>query len=299
MSHLCSNTNMKLINDGLPEPIFLAIANDRYDSGKADYTPSSLNAPVHQRKLERENYDDLQETASSRVWALLGSAVHYMIELAGEKAKNYVCERRYYGTVDTKFGDFVIGAQIDIVDTVAKAIYDMKCTSVWGAVKDPKEEWVSQLNVGRWCYFKETGILLDSLHIVGIWRDWQKSKAGQGDYPSSQVGDITLPVWTLEETEKWIVERVEAHEAARNVDVSLVPVCSPSERWEKESKWAAWKKGLKRATKICDTKAEAMKVASTLDGGFIQERKGESTRCMSYCSVAHLCSFGKNLSESN
>lgn len=282
-----------IINDGLPEPIFMALQNDKYDPGMADYTPSSLNQPAYQISLgNRLPPEKITEPASSRIWALLGSAVHYMIELAGEQAKGrYTCEKRYYGTVDTLYGPKKIGAQIDLLDTFGNMrSYDMKVTSVYSAMKDPKADWVQQMNVGRWCIWKETGYIVNGLTIVGIWRDWVKTKVNTSNYPASQCGMIEIPLWDLDETERWIIQRVEEREYAKAAyRVEDVPPCTDEDVWAKPTKYAVMKPGGSRAVKLCDTETEALAVVGEKSGTFIEMRPGARTRCEGYCPVSSYC----------
>lgn len=279
-----------VFNDGLPEPIFLAVSNDKYDPGRSDYTPSSLIAPAYQRKLIRENRDKIKIPASSRIWALLGSAVHYMIELAGEKAaETYECERRFYGEIDVPgYGIKTVGAQVDILQRAPTVeIHDMKTTGVYAAQKEAKDEWIQQLNLGRWCVFRETGILVEKLNIVGIWRDWRKRDIGQPGYPQTQVSSIPLEVWSLDRTEAWIVERIIEREIAAEQALEDALPCSREDMWAKPDKWAIKKPGGSRARKVCDDELEAVNELKA--GEFIEERPGERTRCAGYCDAANIC----------
>ena len=51
----------RIINDGLPEAVYLAVCNDKYNPGTADYTPSSLNEPAYLRRLKKEFGDQIVE----------------------------------------------------------------------------------------------------------------------------------------------------------------------------------------------------------------------------------------------
>ena len=281
---------MKVVNDGMPEVIYKALCNDKYDPGDSDYTPSSLNEPAYLRRLKKEFGDQVEEPASSRVWALIGSSVHYMIELAEEGSSNTECERRFYGTIDTGFGPFKIGSQVDILDHDKNGIFDMKVTSSWSYGKGVKPEWESQLNVGRWCIFQETGQLVDNLNIVAIWRDWQMSKKDNPDYPSSQVSLIEVPVWDMGRTHKWIMEQVIDREIAMTQDsIADVLPCTEEEMWAKPSKWAVVKEKGGRATKVFDLERSALEYVSEKPQYIVEKRHGARTRCEGYCPVAKFC----------
>ena len=281
---------MRIINDGLPEALYLALTNDQYDPGKSDYTPSSLNEPAYLRRLKKEFGDQVEEKASSRIWALLGSSVHYMIELAGEKATNTEVERRFYGTLGTARGDYTIGAQTDILDHDKNGIFDMKVTSAWAFGKGVKPEWESQLNVNRWCIWKETGQIVDNLNIVAIWRDWQASKASQPNYPSSQSTLISVPVWSMGNTEDWIRTKVlEREQAMDEEQIADVTPCSPEEMWAKPDKWAVMKVGGHRALKLFEDEKAALAYTASKPDTYLHKRPGERTRCKGYCPVSKFC----------
>lgn len=288
-----------IYNDGIPEVMFLAITNDQYEKGEAAYTPSSLNSPAYQTRLIKDREDDIREPASSKIWALVGSSVHYMNQMAAEKAPHIVCEKRYYGDIETKFGTFKIGAQIDILDTIQNAIQDTKVTSVWSYSKEPKIDWVSQLNVQRWCVWKETGKVVDKLFITAVWRDWKKSDAGREDYPSSQCTQIPIPLWTCKEVEAWIRAKVEDREAAMQApSIADVPPCSHEEVWGKPWKWAVMKTGGSRAVKVFDNEPDAGQLASTNADYYVQPRPGARTRCAGYCPVSQFCpSYQQHLAQ--
>lgn len=281
----------RIINDGLPEAVYLAVCNDKYNPGTADYTPSSLNEPAYLRRLKKEFGDLIVEKASSRIWALLGTAVHHIIELAGEKADNVEVERRFYGTVGSPVKSFSIGAQIDILDHNENAIQDMKVTSVWAYGKGVKPEWEQQLNVCRWCVWKETGKVVDKLNIVAIWRDWSAIKVGSPNYPDSQSSLIQVPIWDLGDTENWIKEKVSQRESAMAAEqIADIAPCTPEEQWAKPSKWAVMKRGSIKARKLFNTEKEAQAFCTTLSNEFyVEHRPGARTRCAGYCPVSAFC----------
>jgi hypothetical protein len=87
--------------------------------------------------------------------------------------------------------------------------------------------------------------------------------------------------------------RIAAHEDAKK----SIPECSSDERWAKPDTWAVVKRGQKRAINggVQLSEEGAQKVAEKNPGTFVQYRKGESTRCASYCSVSNFCSQFKRL----
>lgn len=280
---------MNIVKD-VPDSLYHAICNDRYNSGESDYTPSSLNQPAYQLRMYREHKDKLTENASACIWRLFGTAVHAIAEQGAEKVDHVESERRFYGTIGTAMGHFKIGSQVDVFDRKALGIEDYKVTSVWSHGKQ-KDEWVSQLNVGRWCIYQETGILVEKLTIIAIYRDWSaRDSAIKSDYPKAQVAEVFIPLWTLEYTEAWIRDKVEERERAlRNPSIEDVTPCSDEEVWGSPSKFAVMMPGGSRALKVFDDSEEANGFSAVKKGSYVDERPGERKRCASYCAASEIC----------
>lgn len=280
---------MKIIKD-VPDSLYSAICNDKYDPGEAHYTPSSLNSPAYQKRVFHEFEEHLEEMASSAIWRLLGTAVHSMAELGAENHDYIESERRFYGTINTKYGPKKIGAQVDVLDHRKKSLEDYKCTSVWSHGK-AKDEWIQQLNVGRWCIYEETGEIVEKLTIICIYRDWSARDAQiKSDYPKSQIAEVDIPLWTHVQCQEWIRERVEEREAAMQIsDIKNVKPCSDEEVWAKPTKYAVMKTGGSRAKKVFDLRHEAEAMVSGDPSLFIETRHGARTRCQSFCSASKCC----------
>jgi hypothetical protein len=65
--------------------------------------------------------------------------------------------------------------------------------------------------------------------------------------------------------------------------------------WEKPTRYAVMKNKNKRATRVLDTELEAGTICASLsekhpkEKYFVNERKGERTRCEGYCPVSFYC----------
>ena len=119
----------------LPGAILHAVSHDRYDPGDGDVSCTTLIAPAQIYQLNQlHKGDEVFEDASDRIWSMIGSAVHYILEnaITDMKAKgitDIISERRFYHTVGGK----KVSAQIDLYED--KELSDFKVTSVW-AIKD-------------------------------------------------------------------------------------------------------------------------------------------------------------------
>ena len=258
---------------GLPDAFVAAVKNDPYTGGGDISVTKLIDAP--QRRVLYGKYKDfVVEDVSDRVWALMGQAVHTVLERAGTSA---LVEERLFMEVN----GWKLSGQFDRLHVADKTIQDWKVTTTYKA--DGDDSWTKQLNILRMLAIAN-GHDIERLQVVAIFRDWQRSKAERDDkYPKSNVKVIELPVWSNEQAMQYITERVSMHQAAVKGEEVL---CSDDERWYAGSTFALMKEGNKRATKVADTREELGEPAK---GFFIEERKGGYRRCEGYCEVAPFC----------
>lgn len=286
---------MKIVNDiNLPGPIMKAIEADDYNPGESDITVTTLVGPPMIRHLLKKHGDEIEEKASGRLFSLMGKMMHKILEAAGQNAEelgHLIFERRLYA----ERGGYKIGGQVDVIDPDAGIITDYKVCSYWTAIYGAKPEWEQQLNIYR-LLAKENGYEINRLQIAALYRDWSADKAErESSYPSTQMQVIDLPVWDYDKTEAFVANRIKLHTDPKP------QICTPEERWERDTKYAIEKQGRKSAIKLCNTLAEANSwVALNLRSneiGKVQvvKRPGEAKRCKRYCLVAEYCEFGKNV----
>jgi len=140
--------------------------------------------------------------------------------------------------------------------------------------------------------YRKAGFTVNNLQIVAILRDWMASKAAMDpNYPQVQVSTVEVPLWTLEEQEKFLTDKVQQFLRYENIDDDTLPDCNNEELWYTGDKWAVKKKGLKRAmnggTFTDEDKAKTFAEAQKVDTE-IEFRKGEAKRC-AYCDVREFC----------
>lgn len=300
---------MKITNKSmLPQPLVHAVSHDRYDPGHGDISATTLIAPAQIRQLEAQHKTEIEEDAIDRIWSLIGSAVHYILENAvidmKEKGawddERHISEHRYYA----KVGGKIVSAQIDLRED--DTLYDFKVTSAWTVKhaihdKDGKFEWDAQLNIQRYLMWRDAGIEIKNLYIMAIVRDWNFGDSLRDQNYPPRGCLIEIPVWSYEKTEQYIQSRLNAHFS------KVVPLCTPDECWERPSRWALMKDGRKTAVRLKDTKAEILDYAlsqkaatvtgpgkiedvAQLNNGYsIVQRIGQRIRCERYCDVAPFC----------
>ena len=286
---------MKYTNKhNIPIEIIRAVENDSYSKGDSVKSITGLLQPPQISILNEEHSDKITQDISERIWILLGQSVHSILERANENELDTLTEERMYATV---YG-WRISGQTDSISLEDNTLKDYKVTSAWtvmNALKDEKPEWAQQLNCYGWLA-KQSGKTIDQLNIIAISRDWSKfqyERSG-GDYPPAPVTVINIPMWTDEEQQNFIEERVSLHQDAEAEFLisGAFPPCSDEERWKKEDTYRVIKKGRKSALRVLDSQEEADKYMS----GHKDEKDlsvevalGKSVRCESYCPVAEFC----------
>ena len=202
---------------GLPDAFVAAVKNDPYTGGGDISVTKLIDAP--QRRVLYGKYKDfVVEDVSDRVWAVMGQAVHTVLERAGTSA---LVEERLFMDVN----GWKLSGQFDRLHVADKTIQDWKVTTTYKAQGD--ESWTRQLNILRMLAINN-GHNIERLQVVAIFRDWQLSKAERDEkYPQSNVKIIEIPVWDNDFAMAYIAERVGMHQAAVNGDEVQ---CSDEER---------------------------------------------------------------------
>ena len=282
----------------LPAPIVRAVT-----FGERTHRPGFISVteaikPPKMRALEIGHAAEITEDASERLFALMGSAVHSVLERA---MTDNVFQEEF---LSAEIGGWTVTGRPDLLEAedvfthdglfmdTAYVLSDYKMTSVAAFFGGVKAEWEAQIN----CYahlFRLHGFEVGKAQIVAMLRDWSMGKRASGgdDYPPCPVLVLPVNLWPAEAQENYLLVRVKAHQLAQQgVEI---PDCTPEERWERPAKWAAIKHGNKRATKVFDT-AEAAFDWIGLDASGkafqVHKRPGGSIRCESYCRVAPFCS---------
>ena len=284
---------MKITNQfNLPATLLNAVKDDEYDKGDSVLSVTQLISSPRIVLLQDLNADNLTVDVVDRVPALLGTAVHKIIEKGSKDLPNHVVEERLFAEINGWKISGAVDLQIDRGDGTWE-INDYNVTSVY-SVMDEKIEWIQQLNCYAYLSVLAHGRKVTTLKIVAILRDWQRKQAEiKPDYPQSQVVMVDIPLWTLEDQANFVHNRVKLHqEAKKRVDSGEpVPYCSDQERWLRGEAWAVMKEGRKSAVKLYDNEEEARGCANNLGAGHsVEHRPGSAIRCAgNYCMVAQWC----------
>ena len=289
--------HMKITNRyGLPETIVNAVKDDEYSKGDSVLSVTQLISPPRIVLLQDLNSDNLVVDVVDRVPALLGTAVHKIIEKGSKDLPGHIVEERLFAEINGWKISGAVDLQIDNGDGTWE-INDYKCTSVY-SVMDEKVEWVQQLNCYAFLSTLAHGRKITSLKIIAILRDWQRKQAEiKPDYPQSQVVSVEIPLWTIEEQGSFVHDRVKLHQQARKLvdNGEAPPYCTSQERRLRDETWALMKEGRKSAVKLYDNEEEAKRCAAELGGTSgithrVEHRTGNPVRCAgNYCMVANWC----------
>ena len=304
-------------NISLPLAVFLMYDDYNYDERKNVISATGLIRPLRQLILSYQNPTeaktvDISELVASR----MGSAIHKGCEAAwtdpptikkalkalgaNDDAANsikinpktvepgdnpvYVEQR-----VEKKIDDFIISGQYDLV--LDGTLNDFKSTSVWTYIFDSSaDSYIKQGSIYKW--LSPDKIINDYININYIFTDWSAAKAREKkDYPQFKAVTKKYNLWSFEETETWIRNRLETYKLHFNTPQEGLPECTDEELWATEETFKYYKNPskLERSTKNFKTMDEAViRKAEDGDIGIIKTVPGTVKHCP-YCPVISIC----------
>jgi hypothetical protein len=280
----------------LPQPFVDLVSESSYSAGEADITTTSLFQPPKIRELMRRHADTITEDASDRVWTMLGTANHYVLEqIAKRNPERYIAEERLYLDID----GVKLGGQIDLYDKQEQVLYDYKVSSVYKAMSDDRFEWTAQAAVNR-LLLEHNGYPVKRAAIILVMKDFRlRDSKIKADYPKCPVVEIKLDAWKPEETFAYIKSRITLHQQAKELPDDQIPICTEAERWRVPDLYAVLPKaGAKRAVNngTYEDRLQAESHAKRI-GGVVEERLGEDRRCIDFCKLRTHCNYWRNLNK--
>lgn len=281
---------MKITNkQNLPQAFVNAVSHERHNQ-KGCYSATTLLHGFCETILTERHYDELEVDAADSIWTIFGTAVHSVFEVQ----KDDTFKEEFFKVPVSN--SFVTG-RLDCYDMEKEQVIDWKTASAWKVVYRDFDDWKKQGLIYAWL-LKKNNLTVRSCRFVALLKDFSRSKASQNPstYPQSPVYVYEFAVTDkdLAEIEKWIQSRVESLEALENVPSSQLPQCSNEERWADPPTFAVKKEGRKTALKVCSSREEAEKYLTEKGGDFIEERKGESKKCVDYCICRNFCPYYSN-----
>jgi len=194
-------------------------------------------------------------------------------------------------------GKWTITGKYDLV--MDGQVEDYKSTSVWGYIFGSNDQnYALQGSIYRW--LNPTKIIESNLLIHYLFTDWSKAKAIQDPkYPQTRILSKKIPLFSIEETEKFIQHKLDLLDELIDADQAQLPFCTPNELWQREAVWKYYKAGdtTKRATKVFDNQLEAEQLQSQNGCGVVKQFSGEVVRCK-YCSSMSICDQAQEFLQS-
>lgn len=282
----------------LPQP-FVDAVKSRHVYKSKRYSVTEVLSGTCEAILKRRHDSEITDDVSQRIWALFGTAVHKVLEMA--QATDTQLQEQWFSVPVGGLG-YELSGIFDLYDDATGTVTDWKTTSCWTVIFGDFEKWRKQTLAYCWM-LRKYGFDAHRGKVVALLRDHSMRKA------KTEKGYPPHPVFTIEWefTEKdfkeiesdilWWFSEV-AHE--ETVEDDYLEPCSPEQRWHKPDKWAVMKKGQKRAVKLYENEKDARvramnenRRADMNDLYYVEFREGEDTRCQSYCGVAQFCPYGQ------
>jgi hypothetical protein len=270
------------------------VLNDQpyHHAGSADYSATSLVMSPRQLQLKKRYGDRIKDDVQDRWYIFLGNALHEYIERALAKMPNkYIVERKI-----TEFiKDRKVVAKLDAYDVENDILYDHKSATHWAWGDPAKEEYEQQLNINAW-FMRQAGYQPVKAILNMLTKDWSAGMAkfkGEDEYPPNPMWELDVPLWSEQEQEDFINQRLDMHMEHEETSDEDLPFCTNDEMWAKDSTWAVKAPGVYKAKRVLKTKKEAedwLAASRTArPDWYIEERPGERTRCAQYCNVNKFC----------
>jgi len=237
------------------------------------YSVTEILNGIREINLFRKYNDELTQDIADMLSALFGTAVHHILELANDKdVTEFKIEH------EIRDGYFLTG-RFDVYNKDTFTIEDYKTCKAYKIIKKDFEDWRKQGLMYAWL-MRKNGIFVSYVKFYAMIKDWSKNSYTT-DYPESMLYVYEFEVTTdnLLEIEEFINARFDKLISCEDV------LCTESERWTTETKWAQMKRGNKRAVKIFD---EPQMVEEPY---YMEERPGEDKKCDNYCAVKEYCEY--------
>ena len=282
----------------LPRP-FVDAVKGGYGYTPKRYSVTSLLKGTREAILQRRHQAEIREDASDRVWAILGTAVHRVLQ-DSEAGDGQLKEVK----LEAKVGEYTLSGIFDLYDPETGLVTDYKVASVWKAIYADYSDWRMQLLLYAWL-LRENGHDPKGGEIVAILRDHSKTKAEFGQHPPHpvMVKRFDFTPGDIDGAGEWLRKRFAEISQAEDMPDGLLPLCTKEERWHRGECWAVKKKGAKKAYRLFKYEdwglrgmTEAELCADAL-GYEVEHRLGQDVKCEGYCPAREFCVHYKALKE--
>lgn len=284
---------MQYTNRGnIPEFMVQAVLKDSHSMEDAKYSITQLVKPPRALQLERRHKDAIVPEASDFWNVFIGSSVHGGIHEGLKSNDDYIMEQRLFVDVN----GVKISGSPDLYQKSTAIIYDHKTMTTAAFGLEVKPEYEQQLN-GYAYLLRKNGYKVNGLKLNVIYLDWRKAAikfADPAKYPLVPCRTIDVPMWSEQEAEQFVLDRLALHEQNETFSDEDLLHCTSKEVWERAGKIAIYPKGgAARAMRLLDTDAEVTDYLAwkKLNRSAVQivKRPASRQRCEQYCSAAPFC----------
>lgn len=315
MAKITNYTNISL-------PLAVWLVSDGYDFSPGTQkaiSVTSLIKPVRQILLRERLTEEVQDTpdVSDYIASRLGHSIHDSIEQCWKDDKTRTRALRLLGYPDEvidkmvinpkdpseveypiyleqrmyrNFRGYTITGKFDMI--INGHLHDHKSTSAWSYILGSKDsDYAMQGSLYRW--LSDGKVTDDAMDIEFVFTDWQRAMAKQNpNYPQSRVISHHIELKTLEETERYLNDKIDELEAYADKPEPELPFCSDLDLWRSEPVWKYYSNPAKtdgRATKNFDNPNDAAAFRASKGRGVVIEVPGKVKAC-SYCPCFNICS---------
>lgn len=260
-----------------PSPFIRALSKDKYEKGTSLFSTTQLISPPQRTWLAKNH--EKQENPYTMFHALMGTAIHAILEDNVDVENGEVAEERLHYSYPHPDGDIPISGQMDFYEN--KTCFDYKNTA--GFQEKMKAEHHQQVQINGWLA-RKNGYEIEHVAVVYLQRDWSYMRSTvDPTYPQTPFAIYVAP-YDEAFAEQLLKKTVEDHWKAHN---GTSRPCTAEEQWERPSVYAIMSPGAKRASKLCDTYDEAMELKKP--NQTVETRKGEKVFCNSFCGFKDVC----------
>lgn len=289
---------------GLPDVLVEWLMEDKYDGYSSNPNSFSATSLIMSHKKSvlsnavrasmdiQVDVDVLTLMASKR-----GTAVHDSIELFISQNQDDMphikAEERHYRTIHVDGVECTVSAKFDCI--IGDEIYDWKNCSVYVHTDAKKHrEWIEQLSINRWV-LQHKYVLKPIGTIVAFFNQFSQEQANKNapfNYPAFSVQPYNFELMSYEETEAFIVQRIQERRAIATVADANAITCTPADLWTENGEYKYFSKATNtRATKVSSNLAELRKLVKEKGGIIIEPMPKACAYCLGRATCDQYAGF--------
>lgn len=188
-----------------------------------------------------------------------------------------------------RIGEWIVAGKLDM--SINGRLKDAKSTSVFTYIKGSKDEdYRLQLSIYKWIHSDKVKDKEGDIQF--IFTDWQKSAVNTiAGYPPIRLVSHTVSLYSDQETENWIMSKIEDLMQYKDAPQDALPRCTDEELWRSADVFKYYSDPNKtdgRATKNFDSLIEANNYLAEKGKGVVKTVPGQVKACL-YCPAFDIC----------